>query len=65
MGDAEVCVCPALRRWELRPGSGYHLLDREVAPRPAWAETGTEIKKSWVTPVVVGESAAVPSRHGV
>ena len=63
--DAEVGICPALRRWELRPGRGDHLLDWKVAPRPTWAEGATEIKKALVGAVVLGEHAAVPSRHGV
>ena len=65
MCDANAGVCPALRRWELRPGRGDHRLDREVAPRPTWAEGATEVEEALVAPVVVCESAAVPSDHGV
>ena len=64
MGDAEVCVCSALRRCELLPSRDEHLLDWEVAPRPAWAEGSTKIEESRVAPVVVREPPAVPSRHG-
>ena len=65
MGDAEVCVDPARCHWELLPSSGHHILDWKVTASPAWAETGTEIKKSRITPVIVCEHAVVPSRHGV
>ena len=53
MGDAEVGVSSAFRRWELRPSRGHHFLDWDVAPRPAWTETGTKIEEPRVTPVIV------------